>query len=1084
MQRLPKVSMDGIHLLLAVFAILAASPFQLFSGAAEQPTRKPVILLVHGMTVDLDNPTLIWGEPEKSTTAGAKWSGAVGFLEQQGYRFGGVIRPRTGKLSLPATLDSTATNGDSKTADLFALAFSKGTKEDGLVSKAMELSKAISELCKFTGSSKVHLVTHSAGGVVARFYLQGGLLESPYRGDVDRLITIGTPHLGSVLATHFGDFLGTRATSLKHDAQFIRDMNAKLDLPEDVKYASIIIRGIRRDTSNEGDEYDELADSEYLRPLPNDFKLGGDQVVHVKSQNLRLSPCARRYEKKTGKAVQCSVARVVPSKKGLIHGDALNSLSVQRLVKSYLQRNDGCWTGNWSLAERGRWVDDQARLCVFDCTEQAYDDLHLLFYVKHDEFHFEFLDRIGDQWSYRFRCEGSWDRKIFGKGVDRVAGNLVLSTDRFGRVRGLTSVIDEKASTSDEDNEASGESALIERASRHYADKEYALAIAKYQQAAKLSRDKSKTNNGLEQSYNELARAWFKRDERKAYAFRALARRYSGAYSDAIADYDRLIQIDPEKKADHLAGRGVIYNQQRKYNEAIFDFTQAIKLGTKLDWIENDLKMSYFWRGKRAFESDKPEMAIADFDEVLWRNPRETNTYDWRGRAYHRIGNYDLAIADFNTYLESRSKLTGADWGYFFRAHAYDKLGIYKPAIDDLEELIRLDPKLPHGYRMLARVLAACPKDEFRDGKRALELATKANTLTDPNDCTSRIYLAIVNGAIGEFDAASRWLEKTREHASFEKMHATFRDLHKEVAASVAQKKPYRYTMATELVVPKRHASDDDVETRKAFAEQLGRLLPDTTELIATVNLRQLSATTLAKELGLLKLLQEKLNARKDTNPFDINIAQADRVTFAGPKLLSRGDTVAVIYIRSEPKELHKLLEKLPGIKVKSVATRSGERKVFEHESSFAFVAQDVIVIADNQELATKLCRRSEDEHPPELSDAVSSMLTMIDLRRTISAIAIEGTDNPHVQVSVSIGEDARLDAIATCKNPQETQEAFRQVEFFVNAFRTGSEPSLKKALADIVVQRGVNTIRIRLRVPNADCQQAFHDYLEPMFSK
>src|SRR5215212_5203280 len=46
---------------------------------------------------------------------------------------------------------------------------------------------------KQSGSEKVVLVGHSMGGLVARSYIQG----SAYRSDVERLITLGTPHRGA-----------------------------------------------------------------------------------------------------------------------------------------------------------------------------------------------------------------------------------------------------------------------------------------------------------------------------------------------------------------------------------------------------------------------------------------------------------------------------------------------------------------------------------------------------------------------------------------------------------------------------------------------------------------------------------------------------------------------------------------------------------------------------------------------------------------------------------------------------------------------------------------------------------------------
>jgi pimeloyl-ACP methyl ester carboxylesterase len=55
---------------------------------------------------------------------------------------------------------------------------------------AIDRAKAIS------GSSKVHLVGHSYGGLVARQYIQG----SAYRNDVASLVELGTPNLGAAKA--------------------------------------------------------------------------------------------------------------------------------------------------------------------------------------------------------------------------------------------------------------------------------------------------------------------------------------------------------------------------------------------------------------------------------------------------------------------------------------------------------------------------------------------------------------------------------------------------------------------------------------------------------------------------------------------------------------------------------------------------------------------------------------------------------------------------------------------------------------------------------------------------------------------
>jgi len=55
----------------------------------------------------------------------------------------------------------------------------------------------IGNLQRATGADKVTLLAHSMGGLASRSYLE---IFDPGGNDVDRLITIGTPHNGTPLA--------------------------------------------------------------------------------------------------------------------------------------------------------------------------------------------------------------------------------------------------------------------------------------------------------------------------------------------------------------------------------------------------------------------------------------------------------------------------------------------------------------------------------------------------------------------------------------------------------------------------------------------------------------------------------------------------------------------------------------------------------------------------------------------------------------------------------------------------------------------------------------------------------------------
>jgi len=77
---------------------------------------------------------------------------------------------------------------------LFALNYSPFT--DDIVDVAGRLSTLIDEVCEQTGYERVHIIGHSMGGLVARYYVQ------KLGGDrhVHTVCTLGTPHQGTLPA--------------------------------------------------------------------------------------------------------------------------------------------------------------------------------------------------------------------------------------------------------------------------------------------------------------------------------------------------------------------------------------------------------------------------------------------------------------------------------------------------------------------------------------------------------------------------------------------------------------------------------------------------------------------------------------------------------------------------------------------------------------------------------------------------------------------------------------------------------------------------------------------------------------------
>ncbi|MBV1883683.1 MAG: hypothetical protein KUG82_18735 [Pseudomonadales bacterium] len=61
------------------------------------------------------------------------------------------------------------------------------------------LGRQIGEVAQFDEDGKVTIIAGSLGGVVSRYYLEGGAEDYPYQNNVEDLITLGTPHKGMPL---------------------------------------------------------------------------------------------------------------------------------------------------------------------------------------------------------------------------------------------------------------------------------------------------------------------------------------------------------------------------------------------------------------------------------------------------------------------------------------------------------------------------------------------------------------------------------------------------------------------------------------------------------------------------------------------------------------------------------------------------------------------------------------------------------------------------------------------------------------------------------------------------------------------
>ena len=155
-------------------------------------------------------------------------------------------------------------------------------------------------------------------------------------------------------------------------------------------------------------------------------------------------------------------------------------------------------------------------------------------------------------------------------------------------------------------------------------------------------------------------------------------------YDAAAEAFTRLLEwnkLEILNRPIVLAWRGENYRLMERYDEALADFDRAIELDPKYAWAIGSRGVTY-----RLME--RYDEALADFDRAIELDPKYAWAIGSRGQVYQAMGRYDEALADFDRAVE----LELTDWRLY-------QLAITRRALDpasdwhnDLDRAITLEP--------------------------------------------------------------------------------------------------------------------------------------------------------------------------------------------------------------------------------------------------------------------------------------------------------------------------------------------------------------------------------------------------------
>ena len=209
----------------------------------------------------------------------------------------------------------------------------------------------------------------------------------------------------------------------------------------------------------------------------------------------------------------------------------------------------------------------------------------------------------------------------------------------------------------------------------------------------------------------------------------------------------RRLPLQKPRGVGGLRASRVAYLAKKQYDKAIEDFSEAIRL-------DPGHAISFMRRGNAYKARQEHDKAINDYSEAIRLDPKSAVAFYNRGLAYSAKKQFDKAIDDCSEAIRIDSKHVAA---FNSRGLNYSAKKEYDRAKEDYAEVLRLDPHSAQAFNNLAWLLATCPRDSVRDGKKAIVYATKAGELTAWKSYHPISTLAAAHAECGDFKEAVKW---------------------------------------------------------------------------------------------------------------------------------------------------------------------------------------------------------------------------------------------------------------------------------------------------------------------------------------
>jgi eukaryotic-like serine/threonine-protein kinase len=225
----------------------------------------------------------------------------------------------------------------------------------------------------------------------------------------------------------------------------------------------------------------------------------------------------------------------------------------------------------------------------------------------------------------------------------------------------------------------------------------------------------------------------------------------------AIAALRKAIEIDPTSAAA-FSNLGGALCDNKDQTGAITAYKKAIELDPHFAAPLANLGIAF------ARREDYPG-AVAALQKAVALDPNNAKIYINLGLALRANKDLPGAVAALRKAIE----LDPGSWRaqYEFGAALYLRRQ-YAEALQAHGQAVKAQSTFHPAYNELAWILATCPDDKVRDGKRAIEYATRACELTNWKEVVYLDTLAAAYAEAGQFDEAIRFQKKVLADPAFD----------------------------------------------------------------------------------------------------------------------------------------------------------------------------------------------------------------------------------------------------------------------------------------------------------------------------